>query len=137
MECFNFEFDVGESDIDCGGSLCWQRCELGMRCVIDSDCFSNTCINNICNSEEGYVRILSGSGAAATRAPVTEEEYSDLSVSLVFFAVCIGIIVLAARYIEVSVMQARERAHLIDSIQPLIEMKKKNDDEHKTENLFA
>ena len=39
-----------ESDIDCGGtdSPSCQRCPTGKRCIVNSDCAWNSCINNIC-----------------------------------------------------------------------------------------
>lgn len=142
MDCFNFIRDVGETDVDCGGSFCWQRCEIGMGCLTHSDCVTNICSNTVCMPEgqlpSMYTRSLGASGAAAGISK-TEDEYSDVSVSLVFFAVCVGILVLAARYIEVSLMKSRERAYLLSSIEPLLEMKKKtkDEDEDETENFFA
>ncbi|WP_081077670.1 YncE family protein [Burkholderia stagnalis] len=35
-----------ETDIDCGGPAC-PKCGLSRRCLIDSDCASNHCVNNM------------------------------------------------------------------------------------------
>src|SRR5690606_31708227 len=37
-----------ETDVDCGGSSDCERCELGDRCIEDSDCFSAYCAANVC-----------------------------------------------------------------------------------------
>lgn len=38
----------GESDIDCGGGIICERCEIGMQCGADNDCISNVCIDGEC-----------------------------------------------------------------------------------------
>lgn len=37
-----------ESDVDCGGATCFDRCADGARCNISSDCTSAVCIGFIC-----------------------------------------------------------------------------------------
>ena len=37
-----------ESDVDCGGGTCFDRCEDGLRCDISSDCASAVCIGFAC-----------------------------------------------------------------------------------------
>lgn len=47
--CANSYKDVGETDIDCGGRDC-EPCDLGKRCIVDSDCKSRFCLNGICTA---------------------------------------------------------------------------------------
>ena len=41
-QCANGLQDEGETDVDCGGSLC-ARCALGTKCTADVDCASGLC----------------------------------------------------------------------------------------------
>jgi cysteine-rich repeat protein len=40
--CSNSTLDTGETDVDCGGSLC-SPCANGKTCAVNSDCSSNSC----------------------------------------------------------------------------------------------
>lgn len=44
-QCMNGCTDLGETDTDCGGSMCPQ-CGAGKHCLKDIDCFSNKCLAN-------------------------------------------------------------------------------------------
>jgi hypothetical protein len=44
--CANGRLDVGEADIDCGGSC--RPCPLSRRCVRGEDCQSGRCAGNVC-----------------------------------------------------------------------------------------
>ena len=48
-ECANGLKDNNETDIDCGGS-CGQTCGINATCASSSDCESNSCVNNLCQS---------------------------------------------------------------------------------------
>ena len=37
-----------ETDVDCGGSIC-DACTNGLACLVDSDCSSDFCNNNVCD----------------------------------------------------------------------------------------
>ena len=65
--CFDFVHNGNESDIDCGGFMCWRRCESGEICNTPFDCESGTCIDGTCVSE--IYRSLSASGAAPSPDP--------------------------------------------------------------------
>ena len=47
--CNNLMKDPGETDTDCGGSLCLP-CDKGKTCGIPSDCFSHVCIGQKCQA---------------------------------------------------------------------------------------
>ncbi len=38
-----------ETDVDCGGSFCSQRCDGGKQCLTDNDCVTSGCTNNVCD----------------------------------------------------------------------------------------
>ncbi len=44
--CSNHVRDGDETDVDCGGSC--EGCGVGMTCVRDEDCASQTCTQNLC-----------------------------------------------------------------------------------------
>ena len=37
-----------ETDIDCGGTKCFNRCSITRKCSINSDCNNAICVNGIC-----------------------------------------------------------------------------------------
>ena len=41
--CFNSARDGGETDVDCGGSICEKRCIVGEECAADGDCGTGKC----------------------------------------------------------------------------------------------
>ena len=45
--CTNGEMDSGETDVDCGGSMC-PPCLGGAVCIVDQDCNSGMCNGNSC-----------------------------------------------------------------------------------------
>ncbi len=45
--CGNAQQDAGETDVDCGGSVC-NPCESGLKCDQNSDCISELCLNHVC-----------------------------------------------------------------------------------------
>lgn len=45
--CTNTIFDIGESDVDCGG-ICATKCTNGKTCTTNSSCLSNLCSLGIC-----------------------------------------------------------------------------------------
>ena len=47
-DCFDFNKDGAETDVDCGGAECWARCSSGESCLVDSDCASGNCASNLC-----------------------------------------------------------------------------------------
>lgn len=53
--CLNFELDVdeGETDIDCGGTVCLP-CVAGKICIVDDDCFGT------CNTTTGRCEGIEG-----------------------------------------------------------------------------
>jgi hypothetical protein len=46
-QCANGYEDGSETDVDCGGGSC-QRCGNGKKCVLNSDCVSNSCSGGTC-----------------------------------------------------------------------------------------
>ena len=46
ISCINGIKDGNETDIDCGGEC--GKCEPGMSCITDDDCFEGHCSENIC-----------------------------------------------------------------------------------------
>lgn len=48
--CENGKTDPGETDVDCGGSLC-TPCANDMHCTANSDCLSKLCTNGICEAQ--------------------------------------------------------------------------------------
>ena len=53
--CFDGVLNYGfETDVDCGGSLCPQKCEAGALCFRDLDCdFGGSCVNGTCEVPRG------------------------------------------------------------------------------------
>lgn len=48
-KCENHQQDNRETDVDCGGSTCLQRCPSGFQCELDGDCSENhLCSNGRC-----------------------------------------------------------------------------------------
>jgi hypothetical protein len=41
--CFNSAQDGGETDVDCGGSICEKRCIVGEECTAGGDCGTGKC----------------------------------------------------------------------------------------------
>jgi hypothetical protein len=37
-QCADNRLDGNETDVDCGGPTACQRCDVGLRCRVDSDC---------------------------------------------------------------------------------------------------
>ncbi|MBN1386380.1 hypothetical protein JW968_05405 [Candidatus Woesearchaeota archaeon] len=46
--CNNGIKDQDETDMDCGGGLCMQKCGLNQTCVVNSDCQSGNCADGYC-----------------------------------------------------------------------------------------
>lgn len=46
--CGDGKKNGGESDIDCGGGIVCERCEIGMQCGNYNDCNSNVCRSGEC-----------------------------------------------------------------------------------------
>jgi hypothetical protein len=40
--CYDHKQNAGESDIDCGGSICF-KCAVSQKCKVDTDCASSAC----------------------------------------------------------------------------------------------
>ena len=55
--CANSRQDAGETDTDCGGSLC-EKCANGKRCAIDSDCVSDYCNSGRCNDDPCFSPVV-------------------------------------------------------------------------------
>lgn len=51
--CDNGVRDGDESDVDCGGVICVQRCSTGLRCSVSFDCVSDLCVSGICQNPGG------------------------------------------------------------------------------------
>ncbi len=49
-----------ETDIDCGGTICTDRCSINQTCLITSDCNNATCVMGTClgKSKKGSLEIL-------------------------------------------------------------------------------
>ena len=47
-DCSNDATTEVETDVDCGGGTC-PRCENGRRCLVDADCTSDRCLDEICS----------------------------------------------------------------------------------------
>ena len=46
--CYNGEQDGEETDLDCGGSTCSQRCAVDLSCSANSDCATGLCSTGTC-----------------------------------------------------------------------------------------
>ncbi len=46
--CKDNKLNQDESDVDCGGKTCSERCDNGKRCYLNSDCKSQNCENGVC-----------------------------------------------------------------------------------------
>jgi len=46
--CINGIQDGDETDVDCGGPTCAQRCGTGQSCLQNSDCQSGVCTGSVC-----------------------------------------------------------------------------------------
>lgn len=58
--CGNGQLDPGETDTDCGGSLC-PRCDTGAGCEGDADCKSKVCDGDVCQAPSCEDGELNGS----------------------------------------------------------------------------
>lgn len=45
-----------ETDIDCGGIRCTNRCSINQTCSNSSDCNNTTCVNGICLGKKSKYR---------------------------------------------------------------------------------
>jgi hypothetical protein len=81
--CYNLEMDGSESDVDCGGSECWQRCVVGEDCVTDTDCETMACVAGFCVPEP-VVRVLSDVGSGPPPSPVANTSSLPRYVSLTY-----------------------------------------------------
>ena len=52
--------DVNETDVDCGGSDCTNRCIIGKACLVGSDCTTGTCTAGVCAKASTGGSCLSG-----------------------------------------------------------------------------
>ena len=52
--------DVNETDVDCGGSDCTNRCIIGKACLVGSDCTTGVCTSGICAKASTGGSCLSG-----------------------------------------------------------------------------
>lgn len=52
--------DVNETDVDCGGSDCLNRCTVGKACLVGSDCTTGTCTAGVCAKASTGGSCLSG-----------------------------------------------------------------------------
>ena len=87
MSCFDFIQNNDETDVDCGGTHCWQRCAPGDACDDDTDCMTSLCEQMRCQYGERTLYV--GSGPAP---PVPEESVNVLTVFvmvLILVAACI------------------------------------------------
>eukprot|EP01047_Picozoa_sp_COSAG01_P091753 COSAG01_NODE_23284_length_821_cov_0.754848_1_plen_230_part_10 len=50
--CFNGVRDGAETGVDCGGSLCSQRCEVGRACLADGDCMTGKCGTDVSGQDK-------------------------------------------------------------------------------------
>jgi hypothetical protein len=51
--CSDGKENQDETDTDCGGATCEQRCDTGKKCKEDTDCGTNLfCKNNLCDSTQ-------------------------------------------------------------------------------------
>ncbi|MBU1120829.1 M64 family metallopeptidase, partial [Candidatus Micrarchaeota archaeon] len=62
--CNNNYQDPGETDVDCGGSIC-PPCQTGQGCDVNSDCTSNTCVNGVCVDHGMCKELFPGTNNAA------------------------------------------------------------------------
>ena len=101
MDCFNLVVNEGETDIDCGGTSCWQRCEIGQKCEIGADCISGICTENVCSELCGSRMLrndLIGSGMAK---PTTADVGPNSIITVTVFALVVLACVLAAKFTDV------------------------------------
>ncbi|MBQ9395330.1 MAG: hypothetical protein IJU23_07405 [Proteobacteria bacterium] len=58
--CIDGRISEGESDIDCG-HVCNERCDAGLKCLIDDDCKSGVCSDGKCiDPEKGCTKAETG-----------------------------------------------------------------------------
>ena len=125
--CFDFIANHGESDVDCGGSTCFQRCMEGEQCFMNSDCDNGFCVNGLCIAIKPAKNLFGSGMAAAAPAVITDNDHVsiDLSAALVLFLISLCIIVGGLKYLESSLNAARMRTSLrrnADSIlQPFVD----------------
>jgi len=62
--CFNGVKDNNETDVDCGGPVCYP-CKPAQACLVGTDCFTNICNNN--------TYVCDGSGFFTTGGNVTQK----------------------------------------------------------------
>ena len=62
--CFDFIRNKDETDIDCGGPTCWQRCLPGDLCTTNTDCNSVHCYQGKCSD---YYRLLNTDTASGSQ----------------------------------------------------------------------
>jgi len=58
--CTDGKQNQKETDIDCGGTICSKRCELGEYCLINSDCSTDNCEGGVCG-DYTYIKFRTSS----------------------------------------------------------------------------
>ena len=56
--CFDLVKNVDETDVDCGGSC--DACAINLSCLVNSDCVSNFCKDNVCSPARCDDSVLNG-----------------------------------------------------------------------------
>ncbi len=77
--CNNQKWDAtyGETDVDCGGP-CSQKCLVGQKCKLNSDCFNSSCVDGKCtatgvNETPTPVPTNTTTNSTTTQYPATAE----------------------------------------------------------------
>ena len=70
IPCSNGVKDGNETDVDCGGNVCGNRCATGYKCLLESDCgITDQCSTGVCSIKflfpVEYLVIAGGGGSGA------------------------------------------------------------------------
>ena len=115
MDCFDFQVNAGETDIDCGGTSCWRRCDVGQRCEDGSDCISGACEANVCMGSRMLGGVIkAGSGASAVSVDEASQAAAITTISL--FVLVVFACLLIAKCSDAIVKRQRRRSISEDSV---------------------
>ena len=78
-DCYDLIQNGYETDVDCGGTECWQRCGVGFGCLSFSDCEASECVNNICVITEPRYLDSSGPAQPTNHSIIIADSYTHLT----------------------------------------------------------
>ena len=110
-DCFNSVQDPTETDIDCGGTHCWSRCQVGDKCNMNLDCETYVCKNGICSEVMGRQLIAMSGRHVHNRSSVITLPYDEMNRAISVVALLLSFIsfILGCKLANVLCKRSRPR----------------------------